>query len=351
MEIVAEIIVGLLVFLLATVCFDLIHIALHWFSGSDNKFLKKIGGLHDVHHEFLDNRLVLHYDLVKANMYCHVIPEFVTQVLVTSLFLLVFPLSTLAVAFFLEILVFVLIMKGTPGIDVNHKQVDRLFAYRPFYFCLPEYHLLHHVFPNAYFGSWLKTVDHWFGKGIYLRNRQVVVTGTEQPFNRELVRLLRIEGASVKELTTKDLQEVSTGRGEYGVEKLMNLKECEILILGHSVGAEYPEEISYQHLSARYVDLHGEDHTPPELWAVASSREFSGAKRLEPDDKYRGKYVDTAKNLFGDEHIIYRHLVAEGKYSTENDAISIFRKVKKGFNYAPAAPAFMSLGHYLRFIF
>ncbi|MEE8580964.1 MAG: hypothetical protein V3T33_05170 [Myxococcota bacterium] len=39
------------------------------------------------------------------------------------------------------------------GLDLNPRPIRVLRAYRPSYFCLPEYHALHHVYPNAHLSS------------------------------------------------------------------------------------------------------------------------------------------------------------------------------------------------------
>ena len=153
---------GIFLLLIASLTFDVVHVCLHQFSSSRWPLLRWIGGLHSVHHEFLDRNLRIHEDRITANVWCHVIPEYVVQVTVTACLgaLLQLPLLAIILGVTLETLVFLLIMKPTPGFDVNHRHVDRLKAYRPLYFCVPEYHLLHHVYPDAYFGSWIKREFH-----------------------------------------------------------------------------------------------------------------------------------------------------------------------------------------------
>ena len=69
----ADIILGPFILLLATVAFDVMHYLLHVMAGSRFRLIKAVGNLHTVHHRFLDEDLVIHDDLIKANMWCHVI--------------------------------------------------------------------------------------------------------------------------------------------------------------------------------------------------------------------------------------------------------------------------------------
>jgi len=167
---------GIVTFLLATIAFDLLHYLLHRFSGSRLPLLRWLGNLHQTHHDFLDRNLDIHHDKVAGNLRRHVIPEFVTQVLVTAALLPFLPAAVVYVAWTIEVLVFLLILR-LKGFDINHRQVDELQAFRPLYFCVPEYHYLHHVFPDAHFSSWVKTLDHLLGSGLSLRGRSITLLG------------------------------------------------------------------------------------------------------------------------------------------------------------------------------
>ena len=58
--------------------------------------------------------------------------------------------------------------------DVNHRAIASLRAYRPMAFCLPPYHALHHASPDAHFSSWITEI----GRGRKLPV-EVWATGSE----------------------------------------------------------------------------------------------------------------------------------------------------------------------------
>jgi len=190
-------VLGIVLLLLATLVFDVIHVALHRFAHSAKPLFARIGALHTVHHEFLDRDLRIHEERMLANVLHHVIPEFIVQLLVTASLAAFFPWVSVVIAFVLETAVVVFILWGKPGIDVNHKHVDQLKPYEPMYFCVPEYHLLHHVYPDAFFSSWIKTLDHVLGSGISLKRRRVLMTDNVQPVSAAFATQLHEAGCDL----------------------------------------------------------------------------------------------------------------------------------------------------------
>ena len=57
------------------------------------------------------------------------------------------------------------------GLDVNHRPVEILDAYRPGLLTPPAYHALHHVHPDAYYSAYTKAVDWLLGSAAQLRGR------------------------------------------------------------------------------------------------------------------------------------------------------------------------------------
>jgi len=333
---VLEVLLGFVLLLIATVAFDVIHVLLHTFYNSNNKVLKRIGYLHEVHHEFLDTELKIHEDKISANVYCHVIPEYITQVVVTALFIFVFPLTSVIAALLLETFIFALIMKGTPGFDVNHRYVDRLLAYRPLFFCLPEYHLLHHVYPNAYYSSWIKLLDYILGSGIYLKKRKVLMTDNKLPFGQEMEVLLKKEGCHV-ELLAADSDKKT---------KQEAMEKAEILLLCHK-----PDKDSgYDEFATQFCEVHKDRHTPVELWALTSSEELSAAADYDDEFCMQKAFLPKARSLFDSEALIYRHLVASGSNTERKNVASILKKIKRGYNYVTENLALTHTVHFLRFL-
>lgn len=310
---------GFALLLLSTLVFDVLHLLLHRFALSTHPVLAALGNLHQVHHRFLDQRLRIHEEYVAANVWCHVIPEFLVQVLVTLAIGHFFPQAAVWVALALETLVFVLIMKPTPGFDINHHPVDKLQAYRPLYFCVPEYHLLHHVYPEAHFSSWIKTVDHLCGTGLSLKGRTVALTtaaDTPHSFERWMEQWLVAQGADCLFLSARSTSTAS-------------LQRAQILLLCHDpeAGKDYNKWIH------TFSHLHRDDRIPVEVWALSSERGNTAA----------------ARHWYGSEQLVYRQLVLPPQPATA-DFHQLGRRLLKGYNYVPARWNGASLRYYGRLV-
>ena len=304
-----EIPLGIVLLLLATIVFDVIHVVLHKLARSEQPLLARIGALHTVHHEFLDRDLHIHEDKQLANVFCHVAPEFIVQLVVTAALAPLFPPASVVTALLIECGAFIFIMWGKPGIDVNHKHVDQLKAYEPLYFCVPEYHLLHHVYPDAFFSSWIKTLDHLLGTGISLRHRRVLMTHAASSIGDALQRGLQRSGAKVSYVNGRD-----------GIADEAALLKAEILILNHDDTAS-----DYQQWIEKFYALHQQDRKPVEVWGLV--------KPAIENPQFR----QYARKLFSAQQVIYRHLLIDGSQSAEQIAQGLLRNVRRGFNVVPAS--------------
>jgi len=319
---------GVVLLLLGTLAFDVLHVLLHHWVSSRWSLLRRVGGLHAVHHEFLDRDLRIHEDLIPANVMCHVVPEYVVHVAVTVGLgtLLRLPLLAIIVALLLETLVFALIMKPTPGFDLNHRHVDRLRAYRPQYFCLPEYHLLHHVYPDAYFSSWLKTLDHWLATGTAIAGRHVALTGGGSDCGQVLKRELFIDNPVI------DIDDKLLGHPK-ALERL--LRNVDILVLCHAANPGP----TYRDLIERFYAMHRERRVPVEVWAITRPDEFQDNRA----------FAEFAQNLFRAGKVIYRHLVIP-PVPGPGDLSRLQKRIRKGYNYVAARWDVPTVRHCLRFL-
>lgn len=188
---------SLAVFLASTVAFDAVHALLHAGLRSRSRVLRAAGGMHAVHHRFLDRSLRVHEAWRRANLLCHVIPEYLTQLAFSGALLLMLPARVVLPAVALETVVFLAILRAR-GSDINHRPRARVPGYRPLLFCLPEYHALHHVQPDAYLSSWIRTLDHLLGTGAVLSGRRVLLAGGGTAAGQALRRALLRAGARVE---------------------------------------------------------------------------------------------------------------------------------------------------------
>ena len=82
------------------------------------------------------------------------------------------------------------------GLDVNHRPIEMLDAYRPGPWTPPAYHALHHVHPDAHFSAYTKAVD-WLVRGAaQLRGRRFVLHRAGGEFGVALAAELRRQGVS-----------------------------------------------------------------------------------------------------------------------------------------------------------
>ncbi len=307
-------------FLASTVVFDAVHFLLHVLARSRLAPLRWVGSLHEAHHLFLDRNLDLRPEYLRKNIYLHVIPEFLTQMTVSVVLLRLLPGKIVFPVMGIQLLVFLLILR-LKGIDINHRPIAVLRAYRPMYFCVPEYHALHHVYPDSYFSSWIKTLDHLLGTGTELRGRRISLTGAAAPFGAALKRRLEERyGGEVSVLESADLSE-STEQGSLA----RRLKETDILILTHT--PEQQGEVqgmrdSYSALIERYREFAAARKVPIEVWALASGFEASEGTR----------------DLTKDSRIIYRHLSIDAP-PPEATAVEAAQRalfwISRGFNRVP----------------
>lgn len=329
------IILGVVIFLLATVIFDLLHYTLHRLQYSQYSLLQTLGGLHQTHHDFLDRNLDIHDDHVASNIRHHVIPEFLTQFLVTSSFLLVLPAAAVYTAWAIELLVFLLILR-VQGFDVNHRQVDHLYAYRPHYFCLPEYHFLHHVYPDAYFSSWVKTLDHLLKTGASLKGRRVLVALEDEKVSELFSDILLGLDAHIKMLPSGD--------GPSAEWLTAQWEHTDILLLGSPSNGDL---VRVRNLISGFTRAEHGGIAPREIWALS----IRSSDHPESERAFRN-WLAFARALYKSRHVNYRHFFCDGPQSLGPAGIRrLVTGVRRGYNLVPSATGLGYLFQILQFVF
>src|SRR5690606_34793884 len=114
-----------IVFVVSTLIFDALHWLLHRWGRSRNRLLRTFSRWHWVHHRFLDRKMRVNPALVWPNVVFHVLPEFLTGVAGTLLFLLVFPWPPVAVVIAIRVWMLVGTIREE-GMDFNHMNMDRI---------------------------------------------------------------------------------------------------------------------------------------------------------------------------------------------------------------------------------
>jgi hypothetical protein len=205
-ETLLAILLGPALWLAGAVVFDGVHWVLHLMLRSDSAWLQRLAWPHQVHHRWIDRELETNWELQSANVWCHVIPEYLTQLAFTALVALVLPVPFAVVLAVLQTAVF-LGMLYFRGRDVNHRPAARIDAHPPGWLTPPSYHALHHVWPDAYFSAYTKLVDRVVGGGCAIAERRFGWLGPESALGTALRTEVERAGALV-ECDPTDLRDV-----------------------------------------------------------------------------------------------------------------------------------------------
>ena len=295
---------GPLLWLSGAIFFDCVHVLLHLMHGSRSALLRALAHPHQIHHEWINRDLEVCWEYRSQNIWCHLVLEYVTQLVFTAVIALLLPLPFAVVLAALQTGLFVVILRYR-GLDINHQPIEMLDAYRPSASAPPAYHALHHVHPDAYYSAYTRLVDILVGGGIELRSRRVVIQCAADPLGLALGQQLREEGAAVIESR------------EMADEAL--LSRTDVLVLCDSKSDEVP-------ILESFIEATRTRKLPPEAWVVHTESENPTARH----------YVD-------DIRIHYRTLVVpDVETLTEPGAEAVARRtvsqIRRGLHYVSSAP-------------
>lgn len=247
-EFFVAIVLGPLLWLGCAIAFDGVHWFLHVMLRSRSSWLRALAWPHEVHHRWIDRNLKTNWKLRSANIWCHIVPEYLTQLAFTGLLALVLPLPrpVLFVLVFLQTAVFLVILSFR-GRDVNHRPARYIDAHPAGWTTPPSYHALHHVWPDAYFSAYTKVVDRIVGGGSQISGRRFGWLGS---------------GDSLGVALRADIELA----GGLSVTNLAHLGELDVLVLlDPTERLDLPVESFIE--ATRYHQL------PPEVWAFRTDGE------------------------------------------------------------------------------
>jgi hypothetical protein len=270
------IVLGPALWLVGAILFDGVHWVLHGMLRSRNAFLRGLARPHAVHHEWIDRELETNWDLQAANVWCHIVPEYLTQLVFSALVALVLPLPFALVLLALQTAVFLGILRAR-GRDVNHRPAARIDAHPPGWTTPPAYHALHHAWPDAYFSSYTKAVDWLVGGGVQIAGRRFGWSGPASPF----AEALRAE----------------VERRDGGASDPERLRELDVLVL-------LDPAASVEASVEAFIRATRDRQLPPEVWALRASDE----------DRVARHYVNDAR-------VAFRAVVLPGGEPSEASAL------------------------------
>jgi len=262
----------------------------------------------------------------------------------------------IVMAMFTAIFTWILYVRGK---DQNHRAPAPVRSARSTWFVTPEYHALHHVYPDCYLGSYTTTIDRLVGTACQLRGRRAALSGSSGAFGSALKELLEAQGAEVRVVRSG----VDFRPGDYsGADP--SLAWADILVLAHGAKGEQADWAnceSFLELIARFKRLADRDRpVPPEVWAVGSEIECHptfGSAELRSYARSKRAFARQAARLMDDPAILYRHIVPSafrsrmgpGLMSGKTAAAWALFLIRRGFRYVPVTYTGIALLNFVPF--
>lgn len=346
------------IFVVSTLIFDIVHYLLHRWGKSKIALLRTFSRWHWVHHAFLDRRMRIHPSLVTRNIVFHIIPEYLTSMAGTLVFLLVFPWQAVV-----TIAVLRTIMLGATlrqeGMDYNHMTMARVSGQQNLWWVGPSYHAMHHIYPNNFYSSFANMFDLMFGTTCEFTGRKFVVTGASGAFGAAMVSRLRKLGAQVR--TLKHGVDFRPGHPDGAREAL---EWADVLVLSHGAKSEDCDNANcttFVELIDLITEIGRDRLTPPEVWGLGSEVEIHGDFGMENLKAYaRSKraYAMHARRYYSSPDLIYRHIVPSafassmgpGPMSAEQAVSIALFFIRRGFRYVPVTFTTLAFWNYFRFL-
>jgi hypothetical protein len=349
---------GVIVFVVSTLLFDALHWLLHRWGRSKSRLLRIFSRWHWVHHRFLDRKMRVHPELVWKNLIYHVLPEYLTSMAGTVIFLFVFPWPPVAAVALLrtKMLIETIIQEG---MDFNHMSMDRLSGQQGLLWVNQSYHAMHHIHPNSFFSSFANVFDLVFGTATQISGRHFLITGAGGAFGGAIKARLERLGGIVE--TAK--HGVDFSAGDYGRMR-DKLARADVLILSHgakSEGAWDANHRTFVDLIDLFVDAGRSRLTPPEVWALGSEAEFHGDMGMPELKDYAASkraFALRALGYYRSGDVLYRHIVPSsftssmgpGPMSANMAAGIALFLIRRGFHYVPVTLTSLAFWNYFRFI-
>lgn len=347
-----------IVFVGSTLAFDILHYMLHRWKKSRVKLLRHFARMHDVHHRFLTTRMQINEKYRWANLWAHVVPEFLTSLAGTLVFLLVFPWQPVAAVAALRVILFFVVMKQE-GMDFNHMAMDRVGGQQGVFWVSPRYHAMHHIFPSNFYSSAVNVFDLVMGTTCQIRGRHFLVTGASGAFGSEMIK--RIESLGGKVETAKFGVDYSAGDYERMAPKL---QRADVLVLAHGAKSDDCWNANYRtfvDLIGRFIEIGRDRLTVPEVWGLGSEIELHGDLGIPGWRDYAASkkaFAVKARGYHRNPNLVYRHIVpsaftsamGRGLMSAKTATGIAMFFIQRNFTYVPVTLTTLAFWNYFRFI-
>jgi hypothetical protein len=348
---------AILAFVVSTALFDALHWVLHRWENSRFKLLRTFSSWHWVHHKFLNHDMQINPAYARANIWFHILPEYLTSLAGALIFLAILPWPPIALVVLIRTVMLGMTLKEE-GLDYNHMSMSRVGGQQGLLWVDNNYHAMHHVYPHNFFSSFSNVFDLLAGTSCQLKGRHFLVTGASGAFGSAMVAKLTKAGGIVE--TGKSGVDFSAGNYSAMREKL---ERADVLILAHGAKSEDTWNancVTFTDLIDLFTDLGKSRLAPPEVWALGSEVEFHGDMGMAELKDYSASkraFALRARDYYRSDALLYRHIVPSsftspmGKGAMSADTavnIALFF-MRRGFKYVPVTLTGLALLNYFRF--
>ncbi|KAB8076571.1 hypothetical protein BDV29DRAFT_200050 [Aspergillus leporis] len=362
-------------YLTGSVGFDTAHWLLHKWSKSQWRFLRWLSYCHQFHHLYYNRSLKFNNRYLRQNAWIALPLEMLCKILgsiagwLLARYLMAYNKRAIDTAPLLVVSIFefvrTLVVIAMSGRDSNHIAFDTVPKDHSWLFVGPNYHALHHVYPERYMGSMVKLFDWVAGTAYSLRYKRVILTGGSGAFGRAIEKQLLAEGVNdIKKLRFgKDW----THQDFSGVGPL--LEESDILILAHGTKGMDAMDANCNS-TMRLIEIFlgrkavgtRQTKTVPEIWYVGSEIEVHPAWRIPEMQRYSASkraFLPYARALYDDPGVIYRHIVPAAFESRMGKAIVspdwaarvALWWIRRGAYYVPVTYTGLAFFNFFKFLF
>lgn len=355
--------------------FDVVHHMLHRCEKSSHPLFKRLARIHHYHHLYFTRHLQFDKKYLRQNQFQALPLELALQIFGT---ILGYTFSTLVtptplvwtkpnhvwyiIGFQVTRTAFVI---ATSGRDSNHLVYQTAPKDPNWIFVGPEFHSLHHVYPDRYIGSFIKALDWICGTAYSFRGKRFVITGANEKFGQAIVAELEREGVNgIHKL------DIGTDWNHDDFENAIPLlSNSDVLILAHSLKGQDEVEsncksaIRLIKLFKKHKVINRVGPTLPEVWYVGNESEvhlsWGNRRTLRCSQQERG-FLPHARYFYDDPNILYRHIVPSSfcsimKFGVQSTAVQEARFamwwIRRGARYVTGLYIGAAYLNYLRFIF
>jgi len=346
-----------LAFVASTALFDALHWVLHRWENSRFKLLRTFSAWHWVHHKFLGLDMQINPAFARQNVWLHILPEYLTSLAGTLIFLTIFPWPPIAFVVLIRTVMLVMTLKEE-GLDYNHMSMTRVGGQQGLLWVDNNYHAMHHLYPHSFFSSFTNVFDLAFGTGCQIKGRHFLVTGANGAFGSAMITRLTKAGGIVE--TAKSGVDFSAGNYAAMREKL---DRADVLILAHGAKSEdawNANYVTFTGLIDLFTELGKSRLAPPEVWALGSEVEFHGDMGMDELKAYSASkraFATRAREYYRSDALLYRHIVpssftspmGKGAMSAGTAASIALFFIRRSVKYVPVTFTGLAVLNYFRF--